>query len=848
VFGIALKGTIARRRRLVGTLLAVFLGVSFLTGTLTLSDTMRANFDSLFTDASAGTDVLVRSATELQAGSDRGPDTRQRGTVPASVVDDVAAVPGVAAAVPSIEGYGQLRGADGDPVGGNGPPRRAANWVDDPDLNPYRLVEGRAPSRPGEVVVNRGAAEEGDLSVGDRTVVETPRRVPVTIVGLATFGDADGMGRVTYVGFTLDDARRYLGAGPDRVSGVLVRAEAGEAGDALVGRVRAAVPDGLEVRTGRQLAQEGVDEINATFLDMVRRFLLVFAGIALLVGAVSIGNTFSILVAQRTRESALLRAVGATRGQVLVAGLVETAVVAVVASLAGLAGGIALAGLLKGLFNAFGFALPAGGLTYSGTTVVVGLVVGVLVTLVAGVTPLVRGSRVPPLAALRDVEVDRTGASLVRRASGAVVLAGGFVLLVVGGIGSSLPLGGLGAVLGTAGVVALGPVLAGPVAAVLGWPAARLRGVVGVLARENAARNPRRTAGSAAALVIGVGVVSLLTVFAASLRAAVDSSVERAFAGDLVVTTPSFGGGGLDPRLADAVAELPEVAAVAGVGRGVARVGGEDVEIRAVEPAAASQVLDLDVRSGSLGDLGPRELAVSTDQADDRGWSVGSTVPVVFAADGATTPFTVGAVYDETGIVGDVVLPRAAWAPHAGQALDVSAFVGLAPDVGVGEGRAAVERAVSPFGSPSVEDEAGFAEASTAFVDTLLGLVYVLLGLAVVIALLGIANTLSLSVHERSRELGLLRAVGQTRPQLRSMVRAEAVVVAAYGTVVGALLGVVLGAALVSAAGSETAVLTVPAGRLAVVVVVGAAAGVLAAARPARRAARADVLTALAAT
>jgi putative ABC transport system permease protein len=848
MIAIALRSTLARRRRLVGTLLAVFLGVSFLTGTLTLSDTMRANFDSLFTDASAGTDVVVRSATELEAGGDRGPDTRARGTVPASVVDDVAAVPGVAAAVPSIEGYGQLRGADGDPVGGNGPPRRAANWVDDPALNPYRLVEGRAPSAPGEVVVNRGAADEGGISVGDRTVVETPQRVPVTIVGIATFGDADGMGRVTYVGFTLEDARRYLGVAPDRVSSVLVRAEDGEDGADLVDRVRAAVPDGLEARTGAQLAAENVDEINATFLDMVRSFLLVFAGIALLVGAVSIANTFSILVAQRTRESALLRAVGATRGQVLVAGLVETLVVAVVASVAGLAGGIALAGLLKGVFDAFGFALPAGGLTYSGTTVVVGLVVGVLVTLIAGLAPLVRGSRVLPLAALRDVEVDRAGTSLVRRVAGGVALAGGLLLLLLtSGAGGSLALPGVGAVLVTAGVVALGPVLARPVAAVLGWPAARLRGVVGVLARENAARNPRRTAGSAAALVIGVGVVSLLTVFAASLRAAVDESVERAFAGDLVVTTPSFGGGGLDPRLADVVGDLPKVAAVAGVGQGVARVGGEDVEIRAVDPPAAAQVLDLGVQDGSLGDLGDHQLAVSADEADDRGWSVGATVPVAFA-DGASSTFTVGAVYEETGIVGDVVLPRAAWAPHAGQALDVSAFVALAPGTGVGQGRAAVERAVAPFGSPSVEDRAGFAESSTAFVDTLLGLVYVLLGLAVVIALLGIANTLSLSIHERARELGLLRAVGQTRRQLRSMVRAEAVVVAAYGTVVGAVLGVVLGAALVAAAGAETAVLTVPAGRLVVVLVVGAAAGVLAAARPARRAARADVLAALAAT
>ncbi len=296
---IALRGTLARRRRLLGTLLAVFLGVSFLTGTLTLSDTLRANFDRLFTDASAGTDVVVRNASELEADGARGPGARQRGPSPPPS-STTWRRSGVAAAVPSIEGYGQLRAADGSAVGGNGPPRRAANWVDDPELNPYRLVEGRAPSAPGEIVVNRGAAEEGDLAVGDRTVVETPQRVPVTVVGIATFGDADGMGRVTYVGFTLDDARRYVAAGPDQLSGVLVRAEDGTDRTVLADRVRAAVPDGLEVRTGDQLASENVDDINAMFLDMVRSFLLVFAGIALLVGGISIANTFSILVAQRT--------------------------------------------------------------------------------------------------------------------------------------------------------------------------------------------------------------------------------------------------------------------------------------------------------------------------------------------------------------------------------------------------------------------------------------------------------------------------------------------------------------------------------------------------------------------
>jgi putative ABC transport system permease protein len=847
---ITLKSVLAGRRRLLATALAVFLGVAFLSGTLALSDTLRANFEGLFADASARTDVVVRNATEISVEGDRGTDTRQRRTIDASLAERLREVDGVAAAEASIEGYGQLLGADGKAVGGNGPPRVAGTWIDDPELNPYRLVEGRPPLSPGEVVINRGAAEEGRLTVGARTTVHTPEPVEVTVVGIATFGDADGMGRVTFTGFTRADAARHITRDPARASSVLVRGEDGVSQEELARRMRAVLPPGTEAVTGAQLADENLDDISAQFLDMLSAFLVVFAGVALVVASFSIYNTFSILVAQRSREVALLRVAGATRRQVLVSALAETAAVGVVASLVGLAGGVALAGLLKGLFDQFGFSLPAGGLVFGPYSIVVSLVVGLVATLAAGAAPAVRASRMAPLAALREVEVDRSGRSRARAVAGLLLTGAGSASVVgalAGGAEGSMALAGSGAAMTMVGVVVLGPVVAGPVASLLGWPAARLGGVSGSLARRNAVRNPRRTSGSATALLVGVGVVVLFTVFGSSLKASIDRSVSESFGGDLVVATPPFGGGALPPQLADSLRRLPEVERATGLGEGPAAVDGVPRRLSVADPAVLGDLLDLDVVQGSLAAVGQSELAVSEEAAADRGWRLGSAVTVTFA-DGATSRLTVAAVYRSRDLVGDQLVSREAWAPHAPQDSDRMVLVSLVEGVAVVDGRAAVERAVEPHGRPPVQDRDEYTASVAQGVDILLGIVYALLGLAVLIALMGIANTLSLSVHERSRELGLLRAVGQTRSQVRSMVLGESVVVAVFGTLGGAALGLFLGWALVQVAGPETARFALPIGRVLVVVAAGAVAGVLAGLRPARRAARLDVLGAIAAT
>ena len=601
MLNVTLKGLRAHKRRLVGTFLAVFLGIAFLSGTLVLGDTLRANFGTLFADANAGTDALVRSAATIEADGGRGPDLDGRSLIPSSLADRVRNVAGVAAAEPSITGYGQLIGADGNAVGGNGPPRLAGNWITDPELNPYKLVEGRAPQTTEEVVVNRGAAEAGQLRVGDTTIVQTPEPVRVTVVGIATFGTGDGFGAVTFTAFNLAGAELHVTKRPGVASSVVVRAAPGVDQGELAARLRPVAGGGNEVLTGAQFTAESTDEIGRQFLDVFTTMLTVFAGVALLVASFSIYNTFSILVAQRTRESALLRALGAVRGQIVASVVLEALLIGLVASAAGLLGGVGIAGLLKGLFDSFGFSLPAGGLAFDAGTTITAMVVGTTVTLAAGVFPAVKASRVAPVAALREQAAESTATSRLRALAGAVLTVVGVGVVLASVLGdSAIVVAGLGAVLTMVGVVVFGPVVARPAAAVAGWPLARLRGVTGGLARQNAMRNPRRTSGTAAALMVGVGVVTLFTVFAASIRTSIDDTVSKSFGGDLVVTTGSFGGGGLSPALAPQLAALPEVRTAVGLGQGVVQVDGRGRRVTVADVGSLAAVLDVDLQEGAL--------------------------------------------------------------------------------------------------------------------------------------------------------------------------------------------------------------------------------------------------------
>ncbi|MDF2265207.1 ABC transporter permease [Streptomyces coacervatus] len=838
----------AHKRRFTGTFLAVFLGVAFLAGTLVMGDTLRAGFDSMFGNATSGTDAVVRSADAITTpGESQG----VREPVGTALVHTIEQVPGVAAAAPDIEGAGQLVGKNGKPIGGKGPPTLAGNWITDSRLNPYQLAEGRAPQKPGEVVINRGTAKKGDLKIGDTTTLRTPDPVKVTIVGLATFGGEDGMAQVTFTGMTRADAEKYLTARPGEAASIKVRAGPGVSEKELVDRLTPVLPKGVEAITGQASAQENTDMISSQFLTVFTTFLLVFSGIALLVATFSIHNTFAIVVAQRTRENALLRALGASRRQVTATTLIEATTVAVTASAAGLAGGIGVAAGLQALFPAIGFPFPDGNLVISALSMALPLAVGILVCLGSALLPAARAGRTAPLAALRETAVDTSGASRTRAVTG-MGLAALAVATTLSGVlvSPSIWMAGLGAVLALVAFVVLGPVASTTAVRILGGPLGKLRGVTGGLARRNALRSPKRTAATASALMIGVAVVSLFTVFGASLKATMDQTVSRSFAGDVAVSTPSFGAGGsgLSPRLAGAIQQLPEVDTAVGLGRGVAKVDGKGRALTVTDPVALERTFDLGKVNGSLRDLGTDGLAITRAEADKQHLTTGDKAQLTFT-DGKKQTFTVRAVYGRSELAGDYVITRAAWAPHRTQDSDTLVAVSFKDGVSTAAGKTAVRQVADRYGNPEVQTRDEYAQSSAGGIDMMLTLVYALLALAVLIALLGIANTLTLAIHERTRELGLLRAVGQTRAQLRAMVRWESVLVAAFGTVGGLGLGAFLGWVLVEAsdgAGDSAFAFAIPPVQLAVVALVGLAAGALAGLRPARRAARLDVLRAIA--
>ncbi|MFG2021578.1 ABC transporter permease [Actinomadura geliboluensis] len=833
--GLVFKELWGRKRRLVGSLVAVFLGVTFLTGTLVLGDTLAASIDGYFSKAYGSTDVTVRNATKVSDAP-----WGARGEIDASLVDTVRQVDGVANAEPTIQGSGQLLAKDGTTIQSRGP-RTAGNWVTDPELNPYHLVSGRAPRAPNEVVVNKMFADQGDLKVGDRTAVLTPQKVPVTVVGISKFGDEDAFGETSFTAFSLEGARQYVAKGTDRVGGVAVRAEDGVSQAELASRIKPVLPAGVEAVTNKAQVEEGMSLVESGFLRVFRIVLAAFGGVALLVAAFSIHNTFAITMAQRTRESALLRALGAGRRQVVAIVGFEALVVGGAATLAGLVGGLGFAALLRWLFMQFRIGIAMEGLSVAATSILIAVPVGLVVTLVAALGPALKASRTPPLAALREVAAEASRPTDTRIIVGGVFAAVAAGTVVFGAVTEQMAMAAAGAVVTVAAMVVLGPVAARPVAALIGGPAARLRGVPGRLARDNASRSPARTAGAATALMIGVGVVSLMTVFIGSLGASLENSVAGSFKGSLVVNAGNNETGGFSTRLVQDAARLPEVREIAGAGTGSMRVDGDPSTVSVADPSALGRVLDLDVTQGAMKDAGT--FAVSKSVADDKGWRAGSQVGVTFA-DGTSQRLTVGAVYENTDLTGDYLVPRTVWDAHTRQPLDTRAFVELRPGASAAAATRALTRLSAAYGAPEVQTRDDFVASQTEEQQGFITVVYGMLILAIVVALLGIANTLSLAVHERTRELGLLRAVGATRPQIRSMVRWESLIVALFGTAGGIGLGLFLGWGLGSALGNPFAP---PAVQLAVIALVGAVAGALAAIRPARRAARLAILSAISA-
>jgi putative ABC transport system permease protein len=809
-------------------------------GTYVLTDTMTRAFDDLVDTGYASIDVLVRNENAFTAQTS---SLEERESMPESVLSTVEDVPGVQEAVGDVIGYAQIVDpATGKVIGTFGPPTAAASWS---TLSGFTIESGSPPEGDDQVVIDSGTAEAYDIGVGDRVeiVFEGPPG-EFEVVGVAGYGDGGNLFGATYALFDLPTAQRVLGR-EGELDSISVVAADGESGTALARRITEALPQGTEAVPAATVITEQQDQISQG-LGYLRTAFLVFAYVALFVGAFIIFNTFAIIVAQRTRELALFRALGASGGQVMLTVVVEALIVGIVASAVGVVVGIGIAIVLKGLLSSLGIDLPSSGTVIQPRTVIVSIVIGTIVTVVAALVPARRAARIAPIEALREAQ-DRPGRSLrFRLVSGAIVLALGVAPLAYGLFGrpaDALQFVGIGVALTFVGVAMLTPLIARPVAAGIGLPIRRT-GVPGKLGRENSMRNPRRTAATASALMIGLGLVVFVAVFGASAKASTTVVLERTLKADFILTSPTFTG--FSTSAAEDVRAVPGVETVSQVRQAEAKVEGGTVFVTGLDPATFDVVSELGVVQGSVADLGtPDTIAIHEDIAATEGWGIGDTIDVEWPSTGQGD-LEIAAIYAENGLIGDWATSLDTYDANVAQELDLFVLVKTGEGANVASVRSDLEDALEPYPNIEVQDQAEFRDMYATFLNQVLNLVTALLLFAVIIALFGVMNTLYLSIYERTRELGLLRAVGLTRRQTRSMVRWEAAIVSVMGALFGVVIGIAFGWALQQALEPEGfSELGIPGGQLAIYVVFAAVLGVVFAIFPARRAAKLNVLEAI---
>jgi putative ABC transport system permease protein len=836
---VTLRGLLAHKLRLALTALAIVLGVTFISGTFVLTDTLNNTFSSLFTSVYSKIDFQVRGVAQFGSG-----ESATRNPLPESLLARVRAVPGVAGAFGNVTGYAQFIAHDGKPI-----PSSVGTLGIGFDTNPLisnlHLIAGNPPTASDDVVMDAATAKSYDFSVGQRVGIiggGLKSAQTFTITGIAQFGTADNLAGQTLAAFTLPTAQRVVGE-PGLFDFISVVTKPGADKAAVQRSIAGALPSDAEVVTGQTIIDEDQNVVSQA-LSFFNTALLIFALISLFVGAFTIYNTFSIIVGQRTRELALLRVVGASRRQVFRSVLTEAAIVGLVSSAVGVGLGVLAAIGLEALLGGFGTSLPTGPLTFEPRTAIVGLVVGTLVTVVSAIGPARNAVRIAPVAALTDRSPDGAAAGPTRRRliSGTTVTVLGAALL---GIGLSKPvvaLVGAGAACVFIGAAMLAPAIARPLSGLLGRPLAALLGEPGKLGRENSMRSPRRTAQTASALMVGLALVSAMAVFGASLSESATSSVDQAISADLLISVN--GSGQLSDSVPAAVAAVPGVTATNTVYRDEFEFKSTLTTLTGVTPRDLADTVILRMTAGSSAALSRSEMLIDATTATKDHLAVGDTVPVRFAYTGPTS-IRIGGIYQSNALIQSYLVSSGYFlahfrAPHPGAVL---ARTNGSPSVA-----AAVTTALSPYPDVQVQTRAQFEQTQVASVNQLLGLVYALLALAVLIALIGIVNTLMLSVLERTREIGLLRAVGMRRPQVRSMIRAEAVILATFGAVIGIVIGTLMGLALVSSLRQQGITqTTVPVVRLVEFLILAALLGLVAASWPARRAARLDVLAAIAA-
>ncbi len=836
----------ARKMRLFMSAFAVILGVAFVSGSFIFTDTLGKAFDGIMT-GSVG-DVVVRPT-----GTGGFTSTGTSKTVPARVIGALEKAPGAARVDGNVYNAGTfVISKAGKLIGGQGAPGIAVNYTGGPAANGVEagtLESGRWPTGPGEVVLDPRTAATSGYLLGETVRFVSTGAFPTLearLVGTASFGGGSMVGASLSIWQTQEAQRLFLG-GKNEFNDIWVAATPGTSQAALQRQVAPLLPAGFEAVQGDVVAKDAATDIQ-TALSFITTFLLVFAGVALVVGSFLIVNTFSILVAQRARELALFRAIGASRGQVGRSVLLEAAIVGLIGSTVGLALGFVLAVAIRALFGQFGLDLSGAGLAFRPRTAVVAYAVGMIVTLVAAYLPARKAGKVAPVAAM-GAEVSINEGSMTRRlAFGGVLAVPGLAAIAAGLASDSLPrpmwwIGiGLGAVLFA--TVLTSPIVGAPVIRGLGALYRRAFGAVGQMAQENALRNPRRTAATASALMIGVALVAFMAVFGSSAKSSVKQEVDRTFAADYLISNAI--GQGFSPAVADEVAGIPGVGTVSRLRWGPGTVNGKDSWIAAVDPATIDKVTTMELTQGSVSDLRPGTVLLSVDRAKDLKVGVGDTLTVELS--GSKLPVRVAGLFESNASnPAGTLLTLADFTTAGMPAEDAMVYIDAAPGAGRPALRAALDKAVDALPTVNVKDQADYAAEQMRSINQLLALIYALLGLAVVIAILGIINTLALSVIERTREIGLLRAVGLSRRQVRTMLRLESIVIALLGAVLGIGLGIGGGVVFQRALADEGVTsLTVPWVQLVAFVVLAGVVGVLASVWPGRRAANLDVLRAIA--
>ena len=844
-----LKSLLSRKLRLVLSGFAIILGVMFVASAFVLTDSLGGRFEQLFQTVNKDVAVQVQ-ATDEAAEAVTPPLLTEADLDRLAAVDGVRAVVGDA----SSDGITPFRKDNGKALPAGAPHLGVGLGGDDFVADGLlKVAEGRAAQADSEVTLTRYTAEQTGHQIGDRIKIYVPRSATSpewTVVGLLEYsGGRATLGGETMVGFTVPEAQRLFYGRTGVFGAAQLQADPGVSQETLKQRVGTATPTGFEALTGEEAAEEQASALKQ-LLTFVNWFFLGFALIALLVGMFLIFNTFNIIIAQRSRELALLRALGASWRQVTGSVLVEALVVGVIASTLGLAAGIGVAAGLQALASASGFPLPEGGLTVSGTAILASYLVGVVMTVIAALVPAIRAAGVPPIAAMRDVvRPDKSLRGLT--ITGGVITAISVLLLTVGLVGvdglTAIALGG-GVLLAVVGVALLSPALTRPVAGTLGrlvsW------GTATGIGRRNTLRNPRRTAVTAAALMVGVTLVSAVSVIGASLKASVTDLVENDLSAAVIVTTsvmaPPSGKEGFDPARLDQVARIPGVTKVLATHVAVVPVDGQaNSFVQAADLATARSMLAMDEVAGTLTPTGDNEAIVDDGTAEGNGWQVGSTFVVTMPVGGDRT-YTVAGIYQRTPVTSGVILSPSQVRYFAGP-LAFQGLVQVSDGTDVSAVTRQVEQLMADYPLVSVVDQASFVNQQTAAVDQVLAIFYVLLALAVLVAFLGIINTLVLSIYERTRELGLLRAVGMNRRQVRRMVRVESLLMAVFGCLLGVGLGVALGVTVTEVLRNLDAItiIALPYGQLIGFVVAAALAGVVAAWWPAWRASRLNVLQAI---